>query len=106
LAATGLKVRISELDVRLNPNNKAGFNALPVDPTILASQANMYKYVVNSYMKNVPATQRFGITVWGVDDPDSWIITSQHNVDAPLLFDSSFVKKAAYSGFLQGLKNK
>lgn len=104
LAATGLKVRISELDVRLNPNNKAGFNTLPVDPTLLASQANMYQYVVNSYIKHVPTAQRFGITVWGVDDPDSWIITSQGNQDAPLLFNGGFSKKPAYSGFLQGLK--
>ncbi len=106
LASTGLKVRISELDVRLNPLNKTGFSSLPVNPTLLASQASMYKYVVSSYMKNVPAAQRYGITVWGVDDPDSWIITSQGDQDAPLLFDKNFVKKPAYAGVLEALQGK
>jgi endo-1,4-beta-xylanase len=102
LAATGLKVRISELDVRLNPNNQANFLSLPVDPTLLAFQADKYKYVVSSYIRNVPAAQRYGITVWGVDDPESWIITSQKLQDAPLLFDKNFGKKPAYSGYIQG----
>ena len=106
LAATGLKIRISELDVRVNPSDKVGFSGLPIDPTLLAFQANMYKYVVSSYLKNVPSAQRYGITVWGVDDPESWILLSQNKQDAPLLFDKNFAKKPAYSGFLQGLKGK
>jgi endo-1,4-beta-xylanase len=106
LAATGLKVRVSELDVRINPSDKTGFSAQPLDPVLLAYQADMYKYVVSSYMKYVPAAQRYGITVWGVDDPESWIITSQKKADNPLLFDAGFKKKLAYSGFLQGLKGK
>lgn len=106
LAATSLKVRVSELDVRINPGDKTGFNALPPDPVLLAAQAAMYKYVVTSYKKNVPAAQQYGITVWGVDDPQSWIITSQKKVDYPLLFDGNFAKKPAYAGFVQGLKGK
>jgi endo-1,4-beta-xylanase len=62
--------------------------------------------VVTSYKKNVPAAQQYGITVWGVDDPQSWIITSQKKVDYPLLFDGNFAKKPAYAGFVQGLKGK
>jgi endo-1,4-beta-xylanase len=50
--------------------------------------------------------KRFGITVWGVDDPESWIILSQGQQDAPLLFDRNFGRKPAYAGFLQGLKGK
>lgn len=104
LAATGLKIRVSELDIRINPQNTAGFVSYPADPTLLAAQSAMYKYVVSSYLKYIPSAQRFGITVWGVDDPESWIITSQGHPDAPLLFDKNFAKKPAYSGFLQGLK--
>ena len=106
LAATGLKVRVSELDVRLNPQDKTGFATLPVNSVLLGYQANMYQYVVSSYIKNVPAAQRYGITVWGVDDPDSWILLSQGKQDAPLLFDKNFSRKPAYSGVLQGLKTK
>lgn len=103
LAATGLKIRVSELDVRINPNNTAGFAPTSA---LFASQADMYKYVVQSFLKNVPVPQRFGITVWGVNDGDSWIITSQKQADNPLLFDDNFEKKTAFYSFLLGLKGK
>jgi len=105
LAATGLKVRISELDIKINPSLKTGFTAVPPDPALLGAQADMYHYVVSSYLKNVPAKQRYGITVWGVDDPQSWI-NSPTVVDYPLLFDSLFHKKSAYSGVFQALKGQ
>ncbi|HEY5369061.1 MAG TPA: endo-1,4-beta-xylanase [Hanamia sp.] len=103
LAATGLKIRVSELDVRINPNNTAGFTPTPA---LFASQADMYKYVVQSFLKYVPAPQRFGITIWGVNDGDSWIITSIKQADNPLLFDDNFSKKPAFYSFLLGLKGK
>lgn len=103
LAASGLKIRVSELDVRINPNNTAGFT--PTD-ALLSAQSTMYAYVISSYKKNVPAAQRYGVTIWGIDDPESWIITSQKSVDNPLLFDANFAKKPAYSGALQALKAK
>ena len=64
----------------------------------------MYQYVVWSYFKNVPQAQRAGITIWGVDDATSWIITSQKKLDQPLLFDANFHKKPAYAGFKMGLQ--
>jgi len=103
LASTGLLVRISELDVRVNPNNNANIN-LTSNPLVYDYQAAMYQYVVSSYLKNVPASQQYGITIWGVDDADSWITKS--SIDAPLLFDKDFKKKPAYSGVLQALKGK
>jgi endo-1,4-beta-xylanase len=103
LAATGLKVRISELDIRVNPSDQAGFT---FSSTIAATQSDMYKYVVSSYMRNVPSAQRHGITIWGIDDATSWITTSQRKVDFPLLFDAAFNKKPAYTGFLQALKGQ
>lgn len=103
LAATGLKIRISELDVRVNPSDKQGFTPIP---TTLAYQAAMYNYVISSYMKYVPAAQRHGVTIWGVADQDSWIRASQKKVDNPLLFNNDYSKKPAYSGVLQGLRSQ
>ncbi len=100
LASTGLKIKISELDVVANTSKANGYTA---DATALAAQAAMYKYVIQSYLSNVPAAQRYGVTVWGVADTDSWLNTTA-NPDVPLLFDSNYNKKAAFSGFKQGLQ--
>ncbi len=101
LAATGLKVRISELDVRLNPGDLSFINA---DALHLGYQAAMYQFVVDSYLELVPASQRHGITVWGVSDQYSWIVQYQNKRDSPLLFNNEFQKKPAYSAVLQSLK--
>jgi endo-1,4-beta-xylanase len=100
LASTGLKIRISELDIALNTSRSASY---VVSAQVLSAQQEMYKYVLQSYIKNVPAAQRHGVTVWGVADTDSWINTSA-TPDAPLLFDKDYRKKAAYAGFRAGLK--
>lgn len=104
LAGTGLKVRISELDVRLNPSNKA----IDVNnsPALATLQASMYKYIIESYYKNVPAAQRYGITVWGQMDKNSWIVTQQKANDAPLLFNNYKGKKPAFSAVLKALKSE
>lgn len=102
LAGTGLKVRISELDIRINSSGRTGFTTTP---EILSFQAAMYKYVIDSYIRNVPAAQRGGITVWGVTDADSWYVTVQNKVDFPLLFDNHYAKKPAFSAVGLSLSN-
>lgn len=102
LAETGLKVRISELDIRLNPSDKVG--GVATSAALQNLQAAMYNYVIKSYLKHVPAAQRGGVLVWGVSDSDSWITTSLGKNDAPLLFNASYGKKPAFAGLLQGLK--
>ncbi|WP_028787246.1 endo-1,4-beta-xylanase [Terrimonas ferruginea] len=101
LAATGLKIKITELDIRVNPNNFAWY--APTE-ALLNTQAAMYKYVVQEYIRSVPADQRYGITIWGVDDPGSWIVVTQSRTDHPLLYDKDFKRKVAYDGVYQGLK--
>ncbi|MFY7889979.1 MAG: endo-1,4-beta-xylanase [Spirosomataceae bacterium] len=101
LAATGLKVRVSELDVRMNPNLKVGF---VLDAQFASYQAEMYRYIVKSYMTNVPVAQQAGITIWGVTDDTSWL--SNNGRDFPLLFNKDYTKKPAYSSVLQTLKGK
>jgi len=101
LASTGLKVRVSELDVRVNPNNLTGFTTSTQN---LSDQAAMYRYVAESFVRNVPAAQRYDFTIWGVADSDSWIVTALHREDFPLLFDAGYAKKPAYTSLLQGLK--
>jgi len=99
LAATGLLIRISELDVRTGA-------AAPGEQTAESklNQAVMYKYVVGSYLRNVPKEQRAGITVWGLSDNHSWLYNN--NLEHPLLYDNSYNRKPAYTSFLQALKGQ
>ena len=100
LAATGLKIRISELDVRTVLNSAAG----TATPQFLGYQAMMYKYIVQSYLKYIPKAQQAGITVWGVNDKNSWLYNN--GAELPLLYDNNYNRKPAYSGFVQALEGK
>jgi endo-1,4-beta-xylanase len=100
LAATGLMIHISEMDVRVNPSNASPF--IPTS-TLLDQAAQKYRYVAESYFRYVPAAQRYGITVWDLTDADSWIVTGG-KIDFPTLFDASFNKKPAFDQFILGLQ--
>jgi endo-1,4-beta-xylanase len=101
LAATGLKIRVSELDIRTGNGGAAG---TPPNTTTLANQAVMYKYVASSYLRNIPASQRAGITVWGLTDNTSWLYNN--GAEYPLLYDQNYNKKPCYTSFLQALKGQ
>nr|WP_315199328.1 endo-1,4-beta-xylanase [uncultured Flavobacterium sp.] len=93
LAATGKLIKVSELDVA------AGLKPTKLD---LQLQSDMYKYVVDMYMKYIPANQRYGITVWGLTDSkadSSWLPGQNQG-----LWDLKFTRKTAYTGFANGLK--
>lgn len=94
LAATGKLIKVSELDVA------AGKTPTEFD---LQMQAEMYKYVVDMYLKYIPANKRYGITVWGVTDSKSdasWLPGQNQG-----LWDVNFTRKSSYVGFLEGLKS-
>lgn len=97
LAASGKLIKVTELDVKVNT----------ATPTIdnYATRSKIYKYVVDSYMKNIPETQRYGITAWGVSDAVkehvNWIPD-----DGPCLWDKNYARKHAFKGFADGLAGK
>jgi endo-1,4-beta-xylanase len=102
-AGTGLKVRISELDVTVNTDS-AG-NAGPLSEltgAVAAEQQQRYEDIVSAYLDAVPAAQRGGIAVWGIADVDSWR-RSNNAFEWPLLFDDQFEPKLALQGFADGL---
>ena len=100
LGATGLKIRITELDIA----TLLGGNAKSPTPQLLAYQAQMAYNVVASYLRNVPKPQRAGITIWGLHDNSSWRYRS--GTEFPLFYDGNFKKKPAYAAILQALKNQ
>ncbi len=110
MARLGILVKITELDISVNlgdQNNPETANFV-LSPTMLPQQAAKYQHVVEAYFHNVPEAQRYGITVWGVGDKDSWLRNRlpYHTKDYPLLWDENYNKKQAYTGFLTGLQLK
>jgi endo-1,4-beta-xylanase len=108
MAQLGLLVRITELDISVNLGSATDPQTanFVITPTMLPQQAAKFKYVVESYIRNVPEAQRYGITIWGVGDSDSWLRNRMpyHTKDYPLLWDENYVKKEAYTEFLKGLQ--
>ena len=78
LVATGRMVRISELDIKC---------------TDQVAQADLYKFIFEKYLEIVPEEQRGGITIWGINDKDSWV----EEKNAPLLYKGvNYARKPAY----------
>ncbi|KAA8911303.1 endo-1,4-beta-xylanase A precursor [Sphaerosporella brunnea] len=90
LANTGLKVMITELDIRIPK---------PVSQSQLNQQQQDYQTVVSACTALSPC---IGVTVWGVSDKDSWVDSTFPSYDDPLLWDGNFNKKPAYYGALAG----
>ena len=96
---TGLLIHISELDIRMNPNND--ISSFTTERS--TAQQSKYKEVVSMY-NAIPLANKFGITLWGVKDDDSWLLKHHNNYNEwPLLFDSTFKAKKAHTGFLEGI---
>ena len=88
LAALGLPIHVSELDISLN-RAKAGF-ASRAD--LIERQSRLAAEVGEAFAR-LPASQRFAFTVWGLRDKESWLRSAAENPDppwdAPLLFDDA-----------------
>ncbi|MEZ0542214.1 endo-1,4-beta-xylanase [Fibrella arboris] len=100
LAATGLLVHVSELDIGVNTTSAT---SLTLTDALETTQAEMYSYVITSYMRNVPKAQRYGVTIWGLLDDQSW--RYRNGADYPLLFNPAGTKKKAYQAVLSALKS-
>jgi len=96
----GFLIHYSELDISTVKTGKF----LTSRKHLLNVQGSRMKEIVGGY-RNVDAEQRFGITMWGLSDEDSWLY-HKNDHDRPLLFDNRYKPKPAYTGFLDGLKER
>lgn len=87
MAATGLLVHISELDIIL-ANGQVG------------DQNYRWYNIPKSYRTLVPSAQRWGITLWNIGDSDSWRLPAEA---ATLYEANTYNKKSAYVNFYKGL---
>ncbi len=95
----GLLVHVSELDVRVNPDGDLG----SLTPGRSQAQKDRVHDVVSAF-RALPPENRYAITLWGLRDPESWLIDFWGNPEWPLLFNASFEPKPAYFGFLEALE--
>lgn len=100
LAATGLLIKITELDVRATP--AGGTELSPINAEF---QAAMYEYIVKTYLEVVPKEQQYGITIWGIDDASSWLNRADR-LYFPLLWDNDFKRKLSYDAVYNVLSGK
>lgn len=84
LAALGLKIHVTELDVRMR---------LPSTEEQLQQQAQAYRDAVGVCVEN-PACEV--VVLWGFTDRDSWIPGSYPGFGDSLPFDSAYAPKPAY----------
>ena len=101
LVSRGLKVHISELDVRVNPEG----DLTALTPARSEAQKARVKDIVIAFM-DLPSQHRFAITLWGLRDGDSWLIDFWGNPEWPLLYNDDFKPKPAYEGFLEALQDR
>jgi endo-1,4-beta-xylanase len=90
-AALGLKIHLTELDVRL-PTDGGGAVELEAQRQAWANIVGACKLV----------TTCEAIVVWGVNDGESWITPG--NVRQPLLFTDNLAKKDVYQVVMNALK--
>ena len=94
---SGYLVHYSELDISLVADQPLFVSR----KKLLAAQKERYKEIVQGYMK-LPAAYRFGITLWGVSDNDSWLMDESMRT-RPLLFNTHYKIKPAFCGFTEAL---
>ena len=92
-AALGLKIHITELDVRVRTPGATAAE--------LTAQSNAYSDVVAACLA-VSACDT--IVIWGLTDAESWVPSTFPGYGSALLFDGSYGKKATYYAVLSTLK--
>lgn len=97
LAATGKMIKVTEFDIQVLTDAPSADH--------FEKQAEMYQFVVESYLSAIPEDQQYGINVWGVSDNpaehENWIPD-----DAPNLWDANYERKLSYKTFADGLAGK
>lgn len=99
--ATGLKIKITEIDIRTNSNGS--YDSYTNEVAQLLKER--YQSIVSTYLEVVPKEQIGGISFWGVSDADSWIPDFYGYPDWPLLFDDELNPKEAIIGVASAMSN-
>jgi endo-1,4-beta-xylanase len=92
-AALGLKISITELDIRIT---------LPTDDSELTKQGEYYREYMQTVL-STPACKTF--MIWGFTDAHSWVPGTFKGTGDALIYTASYQPKPAYTAILEVLKN-
>jgi GH35 family endo-1,4-beta-xylanase len=92
-AALGLKIHITELDIRVRTPGAT--------PAELTAQNQGFANITAACLA-VPACE--AMVVWGLNDGESWVNTTFPGYGQSLLFDDSYSRKATYSAVSAALQ--
>lgn len=93
LAALGLKVEITEMDVQMQKDPR------PLSQRLQA-QAQLFHDVLALCLSLAPCE---AFVMWGFSDRYTWIPSATGNADQPLIFDENYRPKPAYQALIQAL---
>jgi len=97
LAALGLQIHITEMDVGLPVDARGNIQS----PEDLKRQAEIYRLIADRCLRQ-PACK--GLQTWGFTDKYSWIPDwTKGKKGAPLLFDKAYAPKPAYTSVVNAL---
>ena len=121
LAATGVKVHITEMDIDMLPRRSNSANISDIErkaatarqnpyanglpPQVQQALADRYGELFALFMKHKDIIAR--VTLWGVDDGASWLndFPVRGRTNYPLLFDRQDNPKPAFFAVLQALQD-
>lgn len=107
MAATGKLVRISELDMGYVDKDDKKVATKNVTAAQHAKMAELYKFIVKTYLETIPAAQQYGICQWCLTDAPGELGTGWRGGEPVGLWTEKFEKrKATYAGFAEGLSGK
>jgi len=94
-ATLGLKIQITELDIKVQPSGNRPDTARTYNPEREAKQTEQYEMVFRLLRKYRDVIS--GVTFWNVSDKYSWLDRRGGGGKAfPLLFDTTYKPKQAY----------
>jgi GH35 family endo-1,4-beta-xylanase len=101
MAATGKKVRISELDMGMVDANGKDVPTSQMTEAMHQRMADLYEWIFKKYFEVVPVEQQWGICQWCATDSPT---NSGWRADTPVgLWTLSYYRKHTYAGVAKGL---
>ncbi len=97
LAASKKLVRVSALDIDFKDKSGKSLQVHELTDAQQQQMADLYKFVIKTYLEKVPSAQQYGICKWSIIDSGN---------QPKGLWTDQFRRKLTFKGFAEGLSGK